>query len=371
MFQESPGLDNNDEQLSLEALLRKKLDLLDLKEREDIYVQDTVPVETAILDSDNEQESTQPKTDNPNLLDYRLPNSPEPIFSEESEDMSFIRSDIYEMLEPAKLIWKQIREKVERGEYGMIIGEDASGRLPTLLFRHIIDSVNKKNGLAEIPTRFIAGSSTVDQDNSNDIFYLRRKKWLSEVIDQLEKQIQGHKKLLLITDTIATGRSLSSLIEVLRERDIGFDIVTLSTLEDWKGERAGKTAAEAKLGTKIISGEYKNLLKIYRNDYSGVSKDNYGYPIAERLIRYSKPSEYKIYAREAPQPLGFFSGDSLDVDQMSEDEKNRYFADLHEDPRVKIHTQKRMRIAREIINELADEILQEDSQDGEFPEGLE
>ena len=58
---------------------------------------------------------------------------------------------------------EKLKENIDKGEYDMLIGDDASGRTPTLVLRGIINVRNRKlhpelkPSEAETKTRFVAG----------------------------------------------------------------------------------------------------------------------------------------------------------------------------------------------------------------------
>ena len=51
---------------------------------------------------------------------------------------------------------EKLKENIDKGEYDMLIGDDASGRIPTLILRGII---NERNRGSKVKTRFVAGGT--------------------------------------------------------------------------------------------------------------------------------------------------------------------------------------------------------------------
>lgn len=59
---------------------------------------------------------------------------------------------------PTTIILEKILGNIEKGEYNLIIGADASGRIPTLVFKKFIDYVYQKLGYPLAKTIFLAGA---------------------------------------------------------------------------------------------------------------------------------------------------------------------------------------------------------------------
>lgn len=51
----------------------------------------------------------------------------------------------------------QLRPHIEGGEYQLIVGDDASGRIPTLIFRRIIKAIYEEKGYPKPETAFLQG----------------------------------------------------------------------------------------------------------------------------------------------------------------------------------------------------------------------
>lgn len=65
--------------------------------------------------------------------------------------------EIAQIEEPMKKIFEQISENFEEGEYDLMIGIDASGRLPSLILFKLASHIYEKNGYPAPMFRFIAG----------------------------------------------------------------------------------------------------------------------------------------------------------------------------------------------------------------------
>lgn len=104
--------------------------------------------------------------------------------------------------------------------YDTIISDEASGRLPSLLIKKVIDKKRHQEGKTSIPLHFIAGGHQVDY----------REKSISEF---LEKNKNNFGKILIVTDLIATGISMRQLATIFKSCGVNdFEIATVSLAND-------------------------------------------------------------------------------------------------------------------------------------------
>ncbi len=121
-------------------------------------------------------------------------------------------------------------------EYDTIIGDDVSGRLPTLV---IADLARKKRSQMELPSPQIffinAGSNVTDFDKS--------QKTLPLIRDLIKKHASNDRKILIVTEYVATGDSISILADEFRKQnlkpdlcilDSSYDPVIINSLKDYK-----------------------------------------------------------------------------------------------------------------------------------------
>ncbi len=65
------------------------------------------------------------------------------------------KTEVGSMETELSTILDQLGEPLQEGKYDLLIGDDTSGRLPTLVMREVINHIYQKNGLPKIPTNFI------------------------------------------------------------------------------------------------------------------------------------------------------------------------------------------------------------------------
>ncbi len=182
----------------------------------------------------------------------------------ESRKLHF--EEIEELREPIRGLLLKLRDKIDAGKYSLIVGDDASGRIPTIIFNKIIGGLCKARGIKLPQALFFAGSRSFSPEE------LERKTFA--VSNNLQENIRKGRidkdlEALVVTDTIATGSSLKHICEALKENGIRFDIVTIglfSPAED----------VEKFLGGKVLSAtsEPPKVYTSYRKGFSGVKKSS-------------------------------------------------------------------------------------------------
>lgn len=176
--------------------------------------------------------------------------------SEPTPDKSRLikHEEIAELEGPIKHIIEQMGNNIERGEYDLVIGIDASGRIPTLIMVKIINHIYNQNGYDSPKVRFVAGSGG------------------KNVVNELVKKWNPQKKVLVIEDTLITGYSLKFLIEGLQENGIRFDIITVSGPDN---SRMVSKFGFYKIGAdNIYVGDSVGDATIYgRRNLSGIQKE--------------------------------------------------------------------------------------------------
>ncbi len=113
----------------------------------------------------------------------------------------------------------KILPAVEAGEFGMVIGDDTTGRIPARFIHSFINSWNDAHNLPRIPLVFIQGTSSGDQ-----LPKLRHA--LDQRAHLLAKRLPD-TRALVVTEGISTGGSIARLGGELTARGITFDVAVL------------------------------------------------------------------------------------------------------------------------------------------------
>jgi hypoxanthine phosphoribosyltransferase len=154
----------------------------------------------------------------------------------------------------------ELRKQIENGDYKIIIGDDASGRVSALIWRDFLNHVNTENDRAGVETFFLAGSKTLDAAQTRekikaitDYLIGQRVNGPTEPVSGIrikEKISSKNDKVLIVTDTINSGQSLIPLTQALSATGTRYDIVTNSLLTV-----VPQVVLESNLGARIHCGE--------------------------------------------------------------------------------------------------------------------
>ncbi len=184
---------------------------------------------------ENKLEGSKPK--NPVLLEGKY---------EEIKDDS-----IGQLRNPLKNIIGELSAGIDSGEYGLIIGEDTSGRISTLILNDVLGTLYKEKGYDEPKTVFVTGSGGSGGQLDGIGLEVKMANLAMYIKDVLSKQTdtEKFKKVLISTETIQKGYSLLPLVQVLRELGLDFDIVSIGIEKTKSLDDIQKL-----LGTKIYYG---------------------------------------------------------------------------------------------------------------------
>jgi hypothetical protein len=193
-----------------------------------------------------------------------------------SGEISFLFSN-------AKVLARLVLELKERGlSYDTIISDDASGRLPSLLLRKIINYANERLGKAPVKTIFITGVRKVP-DSYRTLVINEKAKFIA-------KEALSFGRALLVTEYIGTGRSIRVLIDLLEKEDVIFDIAAVSICHP-----PAKYPKEIR--DRLLYGVVGDCGTDFytRSDFSGVRNQgpqsfihpvtDKGYPSKKRMVR--------------------------------------------------------------------------------------
>lgn len=185
-----------------------------------------------------------------------------------------ISGTIAELEQPLRTIIEKIKPKIEAGEYGLFIGDDVSGRVPTIILGKIINAIYEARGFEKSKIIFIPGK-------------LSSKTSTEEKLDKYLAKLgfDRKKKILIITDTVYTGKSLNTLVNLIHKLNLDCNIATIgleAAISNLNKERRYTTLLDKQTplrDVEIYSGEYKNTdgsktPRIYKEKHkSGVIKE--------------------------------------------------------------------------------------------------
>lgn len=216
----------------------------------------------------------------------------EKLPQEHSNEKSLIKhNEIAGLKEPLQDLLEQLKEKIESGYYNAIIGDDASGRIPALIVDDVITERYKEKGFSEPRVNFFAGSRDLDSNEQK----IKEEK-IGKLLDE-KVRYEKDAHVLIVTDTIKTGISLKPLTKALKERNVKYDIATISIIQAWADETHKEL--EKYLGATIYyaNNDDWDAPNIYgKHGLSGVKKKVYEI-LAEPTKKYTYSKTQELYQR--------------------------------------------------------------------------
>ncbi len=154
----------------------------------------------------------------------------------------------------------QLREHVRNDEYGFIVGDDTSGRVPALILAKAINAYRTEHGLRKLPVVFIEGTKRPHTQEQIDSFAARTR---------LLEHVPAGKRALIVTERVGGGQNVRSIMERINDLGYASDVATL-------GGAHNKQMAQFvergywRQGTRGFSADGNAELVLDRNDLSGL-----------------------------------------------------------------------------------------------------
>lgn len=260
-------------------------------------------------------------------------------------------------LEPAIIsLTKQLKEKIENGEYDTLISDDAGGRIPTLILRKIIKEVIPDK---ELRTFFIASGKTYYPNPIDD------PKDYKILLSYLEQKVAPEtKKALVITQYIHSGKTLIHFLETLRETGItDIDMAAVDAMPHFEREELLRRLL-GKNNLYIGSREWHRLHEEHEK-LGGVRKSKGEYsPFPKRMVDVIAKEGRELSLEEWREIFGIERGDSSKIImQKSQDpEKDKEFERKTHAPLTSEETeeiQKNINFAREDTELLSQRVVRQ------------
>jgi hypothetical protein len=183
----------------------------------------------------------------------------------------------------------KLKEKLP--SYDTIISDDASGRLPSLLFYKIINNLKTGTDSEQKSAQlfFISGGTLVEDSIKKEELKLENiKKFLSS------KKLG---KVLVVTEFIMTGESMEKIARILDELGVSFDIATISLDRSFNAKKHPAVASRLYFGAETTgkTAEGSAGLNFWMQpSYSGVVKSKKGFSAHPQIYQSEHQSQSKI-----------------------------------------------------------------------------
>lgn len=206
---------------------------------------------------------------------------------EEEQNYQIELKEVRDLELPLKNILEQIREKLDSGYYGLLIGDDASGRIPALILKKVIDNIYSRHGYKKPDLKFFAGTGT------EGLYLNEIENKVDDIISTLQKHHNDKLNTLLITEYLLTGRGMNILNTALSKAGNNIEIATIALTA--KHEAVVKDHIPHPIHAGIKNDQSPALYGKY--DISGVKKvhkaETFARPVGSNqgLIQARKDSE--------------------------------------------------------------------------------
>lgn len=182
------------------------------------------------------------------------------------EDKKFVADCIEDLRSPAQKILEQLHNKIEKEEYTIVLGDDTSGRIPTVIIGGVIKELYRERHFPSPLIRFIAGGVLGREGMVSEF-----NEFAEELKSESEKRFGSDRtqKVLIVTEFMGTGRTLEPIIMNFKAKSMPCDIAAISV---------GKNIFQRfhfarRTGNRIIKGQ-KNKPKVWKKkEIAGVAKD--------------------------------------------------------------------------------------------------
>lgn len=239
-------------------------------------------------------------------LDKNMEAFEKPKIEKKLEEKTLESIRTIRIFETARALFRLAQKVIEgRQEYDFIISDDASGRLPSLFLKKVLDGFRKRQGLPNISIRFIAAG----RHEKEAIF--------KSIRDYLEKNVHG--RVLVVTEFIDTGRSMTRLAQILESAGLKFDIASVTVgqervLDGVLSELRRKTDSP-----RIFSGGISSTGALFHgaSSISGVGKGEAPSPFPEKYasskILQNERLKIQESVNQARKDIGFLAQETLKV----------------------------------------------------------
>ncbi len=171
------------------------------------------------------------------------------FISPKRRDSDFYASRQMEEIEtPMLKISKDLFPHIQNAEYSMIVSDDNSGRIPSMVWRNVINTIYDIQGKDQITMAYIRGERKGDE-----LFFHSQ---IVEVLKELALEAQRkmpNTRVLISTEHIGDGVHVGSIGRFLEEAGIPYDVVSISTILNPGSYKNGEYALSA--DTRIFSAE--------------------------------------------------------------------------------------------------------------------
>lgn len=195
-------------------------------------------------------------------------------------------------------------------DYGTILSDEVSGRIPSLIIRRLVKNAREKQGLDTPRSDFIIGGyprGGWSREKQNDI--------VGEYLTENSENMKERGRVALVTEYIDSGASISPIVKKIEDLGIDFDLISVSV-------NRNLSSYEDVIQRHLIYGEKGNAgIVFWGKSASGVKKSERDSPHPVVADRDSSRSRIEVQkARENAVKISSELQELLDAGTTREDE---------------------------------------------------
>lgn len=160
----------------------------------------------------------------------------ENFFQKKEAESEIKLKEIKALEKPANNILIELKENIDNSLYTSVLGDDSSGRIPTLVLGRTINNIYEERKKNKIPVFFVAAGGSGSKANFSEYptDYLKevQKKYrgrltaVKEYLGKIKEELG--ERVLVVTDFIDSGETIINLARILEKQNIKFDIASIS-----------------------------------------------------------------------------------------------------------------------------------------------
>ncbi len=207
---------------------------------------------------------------------------------------------VFELKEPLERILTQLRKEIEKGSIQLLIGDDTSGRVPTMVLRQVLAKLYESKGMNPPATVFMngPGGGRLQNDQEKKVRVDLIKDFLSRCKKIGRFTLPSGSKAFLVTEVIKSGKSLVPVLEACKELSIPCEVISIG-----RERQKDLQTLEAELGVPIYQG-MEGTPSIYRKvSFAGVTKEE-----ADPYDLFALPPEPGLHATPYKNKWGASKG---------------------------------------------------------------
>jgi adenine/guanine phosphoribosyltransferase-like PRPP-binding protein len=201
-----------------------------------------------------------------------------------AKQVDFECQEIRQLVPLVEKTLRKVRHAVKDRRYAFIVGEDTSGRIPTLMLAGAINGYYVSRNQPKIPVLFITGS----KDRYDQAAQRKEMERWKPVLAHVDRS----KRVLIVSDLVGNGATTAQIGKLLEAEGFKFDVAAVAFHADMPRPLQFKPQKWSK-GSRLYQGRrtmWRERAVVYdtiwhRADLSGMNRNKFS---KQRVLRDAK-----------------------------------------------------------------------------------